>query len=132
MENNKNIGLVRAASQALMKKPDDFEMVVSPYSDIYETADAFIVKLDMPGSTKESLSITVDSRQLIVRSAMQEHKQEHGKTLYSEIWKKKYFREFNLGTGIQIAKIDAQFESGVLTVTLPKSDEVKPREIHIQ
>jgi len=132
MENNKNVGIIRAGSHALMKRAEELEMVFSPDTDIYETADAFIVKLDMPGATRDSLSLTVDSKQLLVRGEVLAQSKDQGKILYSEIWKKKYFREFNLGSGIQREKIDAQFESGVLTVTLPKSDEIKSREIHIQ
>jgi HSP20 family protein len=132
MENKKNVSLIRAGLSALMKSPEAPETVVSPVADIFETADAFIVKLDMPGATKESISLNVDPSRLIVHGGILPHHKEQFKLLFSEIGRKKYLREFNLGTGMKLDEIDAQFEDGVLTVTLPKNDEVKAREIHIR
>lgn len=106
-------------------------MAFAPDADIYETEEAFVVKLDMPGAQKDSLNLLLESKRLIIRGEVSGQFQEQGRILYCEILKKKYYREFNLGNGIQMEKIVAQFDGGVLTVTLPKNEEVKSREIHI-
>jgi HSP20 family protein len=132
MENNKNIAIIRSGSTALVKKEEELETVVCPVADIFETSDAFIVKLDMPGASKESIKVLVDPKLLFVHGTAGTTRRESVRWLYSEIGRKKYLREFNLGTGIKFDEIDAQFEDGVLRVTLPKIDEVKAREIHIR
>jgi len=132
MENNKNVALVRSGPNALMKRLEEFEMGVSPVADIFETGDAFMVKLDMPGATKDSINLSVDTKLLSVRAKVAPYHLEEVTLLFSEIGRKRYLREFNLGTGIKLDEIDAQFEDGVLTITLPKTDEVKAREIHIR
>jgi len=131
MENNKNVGVIRSGSKALMKRIEEPETVVSPVADIFETGDAFVVKLDMPGATRDSISLHVDPKLLSVRAGIMSHHDQHVTLLFSEIGRKQYMREFNLGTGIKLDEIHAQFEYGVLTVTLPKTDEVKAREIQI-
>jgi len=106
------------------------ERIVPPVTDIYETPDAFVVKLDLPGATKESIKMHIEFKTLVVQA---EVKNEEEKFLvYSEIGKKRYYREFNLGDGIDTESVTAQFEDGVLTITLPKTEKVKAREIKIQ
>lgn len=106
------------------------ERIVPPVTDIYETADAFVVKLDLPGATKESIRLQVEPRKLVVQSSITAA--DGGTMIYSEIGRKRYYREFNLGEGIALDGVTASFENGVLTVTLPKTEEVKAREIKIQ
>ncbi|MCX7984008.1 MAG: Hsp20/alpha crystallin family protein [Bacteroidetes bacterium] len=106
------------------------ERVVPPVTDIYETADSFVVKLDLPGATKESIKLQVEPRKLVVQSSITAD--ESMNLLYSEIGRKRYYREFNIGDGINVEGIHASFEDGVLTITLPKTDEMKAREIKIQ
>jgi HSP20 family protein len=132
MENNKNTALVRPGSGALMKRIEAPETVVSPAADIFETGNAFIVKLDLPGAVKELISLNVDAKLLSVHAGVEPHHSDQAALLFSEIGKKQYLREFNLGTGIKLDNISAQFEDGVLTITLPKTDEAKAREIRIR
>ena len=132
MENNKMVSLIRIGSQALMKKPGERENIIVPAADIYETAQAFIVKLDMPGASKEVINVTVDSKTLRIYCKPMRSENKNGISLYSEIGEKSYLREFNLGTGILLDTIQALFENGVLNITLPKSEEIKTREIQIQ
>lgn len=106
------------------------ERVVPPVTDIYETADAFVVKLDLPGATKESIKLQVEPRKLVVQSSIATT--DSMNLLYSEIGRKRYYREFNIGDGINIDGIQATYEDGVLTITLPKTEEMKAREIKIQ
>jgi len=133
MENNKkNTALVRACCNAVIPGAEGYEMVVCPAADIYETSDAFIVEIDMPGASKESISITADARMLSVSSSQKINNSESGELIVNEIGKKKFNREFRLGTGIKLDDIRAGYNDGVLLITLPKADELKARQIRIQ
>jgi len=131
MDNNEHNSLIKKESGALMKHPGLMEKVVAPVSDIFETSDAFVVKLDMPGATKESINLSVEPNLLKVQARIVPLREINVKLIFSEIGFKSYFREFNLSNGIEHEKIVAQFENGVLTITLPKSDTIKAKEIHI-
>jgi HSP20 family protein len=131
MENNKHDMTIRKETNALMKRPESIELDVAPLADLFEVADAFVVKLDMPGATKESINLSVEPNQLTVKAIVLSYHNDDAKLLFSEISRKSYLRRFNLGNGINIDKILAQFEDGVLTITLPKTDEVKAKTIQI-
>jgi len=132
MEDKKNVALVRSCCNALVRGVEESEMIICPASDIFETHDAFIVELDMPGVTKESITVTADAQVLSVSSSRTTDETERGAFLVNEIGIKKYQREFRLGSGIKLDEINAEYSDGVLLVTLPKADEVKARHIQIQ
>ena len=92
-------------------------------ADIYETTDAYVVILDMPGSAKNSISLTVDGDLLVVKSALMDLK---------GLPARGYYRTFNLGDGIDRNSIDARFEHSALSLKLFKKESVKPREITIR
>jgi HSP20 family protein len=131
VENNNNTALTRKGTDALMKKPELQESVVSPVADIYETSEAFIAKLDMPGAVKEAIQLQIDPDRISIRGTVAPRTEEGTTMLYNEIGRKQYFREFNLSKGIDVDNITAQFENGVLTITLPKTDEAKAKDIPI-
>ena len=129
MENNNN-ALMPRSSSAITKHQQ--ERTVEPVADIYETNDAFVVKLDMPGSFKEGIKLSIEPDRLSVRGAVNLLFNDKGNVTFSEIGWKSYYREFNLGNGVNHENIEAQFEDGVLTITLPKAENVKAREITIK
>jgi len=131
MENNKHEAITKKESGALVKRTDVMEKIVIPVADIFETAEAFVVKLDLPGVKKDDISLNIEPDRLTVNAAIEPHHKEGTKLLYSEIGRKRYLREFRLGKGIDHGKIVAQIENAVLTITLPKTDSVKAREIII-
>lgn len=132
MENNKHDAIMRNESIALMKRPEWIDMIFVPVADVFETADTFVVKLDIPGATKEFIILSIEPDRLTVKAAIDIYHKGDVQVLYSEIGQKSYMREFNLGNGINRDGITAQFENGVLIIALPKTDAVKAREITIQ
>jgi HSP20 family protein len=132
MENKKNVALVRSCCNAMVQGAEEPEMIVTPDADIFETHDAFIVELDMPGVSKGSITVTADAQLLSVCSTQTMDDTERGAFLVNEIGRKIYQREFRLGSGIKLDEIRAEYNDGVLLVTLPKADEVKARQIQIQ
>lgn len=128
----KNNQIVARAGSALVKRPESVEPVVTPVADIYETTEAFVVKLDVPGAAKESIEVSAERDRLTVKCPVGPYQSEFAKVVYSETGRKSYFREFHLGEGIEYKKIEATFENAVLTISLPKSESMKARVIHIQ
>lgn len=132
MDTNNHNALERRQTDALAKRQEPLAAVVTPVADIYETADNFTIKLDMPGVSKESVRVTAEPGHLIAKGDVLVHEEESGRLLFSEIGRKIYVREFNLGGGVDHNNIQAQLEDGVLAITVPKTDAAKAREIIIR
>jgi len=129
---NNQIALMKIGPRALIKQPSPVETIVTPVADIYETLENFIVKLDMPGADKETIRVSVEPGQLTARASIMVQPSGNLNLLFSEIGRKSYVREFNLGEGVEYANVQAEFVDGVLTITIPKSDFFKTRIIQIQ
>jgi len=102
-----------------------------PAADVYETAEAFVLMLDLPGTKRESISLTLEKGEMRVRAEVETREDAQEAFLLNETEGAGFFRAFSIGEGIDTANVDAHFEQGVLTVKLFKSEELKPREIHI-
>jgi HSP20 family protein len=111
-------------------RPAD-ENIVIPQADIYETPDAYVVSLDLPGSRKESISLTMEEGILQVNAPVEPLHPPAVRLLSRELRTTAYQRAFTIGEGIDRKNIDALFENGVLTVKLFKTPETKPKEIKI-
>ncbi len=132
MDTDRNGELARTPSSALAKRPEPLETPVAPVADIYETADAFVIKLDMPGTVKDSISVRVEPEILSVRGKVAAPHREGSTLLFNEIVRKRYFRTFQLGEGVDRSNIQAGFQEGVLEIVIPKTDTMKAREIQIK
>jgi HSP20 family protein len=132
MTNNGNDALVRRTSSALAKRYELVERIITPVADVFETPDAFVVKLDMPGVTKEAVTVSVRPGRLSASGAIGPLHQQDAHLLCGEIGRKSYSREFNLGEGVDQEDVEAQFEDGVLTIRLPKTEDMKAKQIPIK
>jgi len=102
----------------------------TPLADIYETEDIYSVKLEMPGIVKENLDIVIDDDELkITAESLPEENTENLK--YAEFRSRNYSRTFRVSNDVDRNRIDAKLENGILTLTLHKSEEVKPKKITI-
>jgi len=131
MSTNHDVAVKQQDNTAMMKRPDQVATAV-PLADIFETPDAYVLKLDMPGATKESISVTMDKDSLVIRGEVHRVYEKSSKVLYSEIPASVYHRNFNVTDSIDRNSVDAQFENGVLTLKLLKKEELKAREIQIK
>jgi len=100
--------------------------------DVSETEDAFVVKASLPGIKPEDVQITVHGDTLTIRGeskAEEEKKGEHWHLRERRFgsWQ----RSVGLSAPVDSAKAQAAYEHGVLTLTLPKSEAAKPRQIKI-
>ena len=106
------------------------ERYVTPPVDIYETARGLVVKADLPGVEKENLDLQVENNLLTIRA-----KPTHtsaGESVYREYELVNFFRQFELNEKVDRSKISAELKHGVLTLQLPKAEEVKPRKIEVR
>jgi HSP20 family protein len=108
------------------------ECVIVPPADIYETAEEFVIRADMPGTRRENLDITLEKNQLDIYGRLDEELTNEENLKYGEYRLHNSHRTFVVGDGIDREKINATLENGVLTLTLPKSEKLKPRKIEIK
>jgi HSP20 family protein len=102
-----------------------------PTADIYEANDALTVVLEMPGVDKGNVDINVEADVLSIEGRLDFSKYEGMQPVYTEYNVGHYRRSFSLSSKIDQAKISAEMKDGVLTVTLPKAEEARPRKITI-
>jgi HSP20 family molecular chaperone IbpA len=105
--------------------------VFVPTADIYETQDALTVILEMPGVEKSNVSVRVEEGLLQVEGRLDLTKYQGLQPLHIEYNVGHYARSFQLSSKIDQGKIAAALNDGVLSLTLPKVQEAKPRVINI-
>jgi HSP20 family protein len=105
----------------------------SPQADILENETSFLITISLPGMTKKDIKLDLMDNKLTVSGESQnETKKEGEKFISREIVKGSFHREFRLGNHIDIEKIDAAFNNGLLNITLPKSEKANPKTISIK
>lgn len=117
------------------KKNENRAVAELPYAaadvNIYETEHGFVLQAEMPGVNREGLEVTLEGNVLTFVGRRSDDEIE-GTALYRESRPINYRRVFELDPGIDTAKIKAEMNQGVLTLTLPKAERVKPRKIEIK
>lgn len=102
-----------------------------PNADIHETDDALTVVLEMPGVDRSRLNVSLENDVLKVDGQIDFSKYEGMEPVYTEYNVGHYTRSFGLSSKVDQGRISAQLEDGVLTLTLPKAAEARPRKIAI-
>ncbi len=103
---------------------------VSPGVDIFETKDGYVLHAEMPGVSKEGLEITLEGNEITITG----HRNSNGvrgEPVFRESHNADFRRVFELDPAIDTGKVSAKMEQGVLVLTLPKSEKVKPRRITV-
>jgi len=103
-----------------------------PDVDIYESEEALTVVADLPGVGTEGVTIDVKDNQLTIRGSISPDVSDSERLLFQEYGTGDYFRQFTLGRSIDQSRIEAGMKDGVLTLTLPKADAIKPRKINVK
>ncbi|MDP9019638.1 MAG: Hsp20/alpha crystallin family protein [Actinomycetota bacterium] len=99
--------------------------------DAYRRGDRFIVHFDVPGIDPESLELTVEKDVLSVRAERGWQPNEGDEVLVSERPQGAFTRQLFLGDGLDADHIEARYDNGVLTVTVPVAEQAKPRKVAI-
>ena len=104
-----------------------------PAIDMYQNEDDLIVKAVLPGLTKEDVDISVTENVLTLRGEYKTNEDEASKAYLIREQRYGIFeRSLGLPTDVQVEKAKAEFENGILTITLPKAEAVKPKMISIK
>ena len=110
-----------------------FNGSLSPALDVYETAEEVVVKSPLPGVKPEELDINITGDILTIKGearAEQETKQEN--YFCKECHYGTYARSLTLPAGLKTDKAEAKLENGMLTLAIPKAEEVKPKVIKVK
>ena len=108
-------------------RPEEY---IAPNVNIFETQEGYVLQAEMPGVGKDGLDITLEGTEITI-TGRRNPETVAGATLFRERHTADYRRVFELDPAIDTSKVAAKIEQGVLTVTLPKSERVKPRKITV-
>lgn len=103
-----------------------------PSVDVYEDEKAYYLEAELPGYTVDDVNIHVEKHVLHISSEKINEKKENKKFLIRERGYVKFDRSFTLPEGINEDQIEAEFNNGVLTVTLPKTPVEQPKKIEVK
>jgi len=101
-----------------------------PRANILENKDAYVLELEMPGVTKDGVEITVENNELTITGHRRDTEFK-AEIVYRESRPLDYRRVFDLDPSIDTTRISAKVDQGVLTLTLPKAESVKPKKITV-
>ena len=106
------------------------EQFIAPAATVLENADGYTLEVEMPGVSKENLEMWVENNELTIVGRRSMPSIE-GTLLHRESRQENFRRAFELDPSIDAEKISAKIEQGVVTLTLPKAEQVKPRKITV-
>ena len=111
----------------------DLAPLFAPPADIHETADEFVVKMDLPGVSQKDIKINLTGDALVIRGERTQEKTENGVSRHRvERVYGAFERAFTLPAPLRGDKVKATYKDGVLEIHVPKAEEAKVREIEIQ
>jgi HSP20 family protein len=100
--------------------------------DVSTTKDELVIQAPLPGVRPEDVELTVENGTLTIRAEMNDERTEgEGECLVREIRRGAFTRSMSLPTGLEPDKAEATFKDGMLTLRVPRAEQVKPRQIRI-
>jgi HSP20 family protein len=102
-----------------------------PAVDVYEDESGITVKADLPGVSRQDLSIRVEGETLTMEGRVKLGETRQLAAMYAEVRHAQFKRSFVLSRDLDTGKIDAALKNGVLTLTVPKIEQAKPRRIAV-
>ena len=118
---------------AVLRGRGDNELRWMPKVNVKELDDSFQVSAEIPGMEKDQLSIEVQENLLTIRGEKKtEEKAENEKMHICEVSYGKFERSLRLPDNVKIEDVDAEYKNGVLRISIPKTEPVKPKEIKVK
>ena len=102
-----------------------------PPTDIYETADALVLALEMPGVSTDSVNVSLDKRVLTITGQGAHHEPSDFVLVHGEYRDGIYERAFTLSEAVDGERVEASMKDGVLQLTLPKAQPAKAKTIPV-
>jgi HSP20 family protein len=106
------------------------EQFVAPSASVIEGAEGYTLQVEMPGVNKQGLEVLVENNELTIVGRRSLPTVE-GTLIHVELRPENYQRRFELDPSINAGKISAKIDQGLVTLTLPKAEHVKPRKIAV-
>ena len=104
----------------------------APAVDLYEEKDNLIVKAELPGMKKEDIDVSLHDGTLTISGERKSEREEKkGETYRSERFYGRFQRSVMLPTPVSADKVKASYKDGILSITLPKTEEAKPKQIEV-
>ena len=100
--------------------------------DLYRVDDHYVVTVDLPGVDPGSIDMNVDGNTLTISAERSLRSDDGIQWLAQERPVGSYLRQLQLGDGLDVEKIQASYDSGVLTVTIPVAERARPRRITVE
>ena len=109
------------------------ELGWTPSVEVYEKGDNFVVRAELPGMKKEELDISVLGDTLTIKGERKTESEVKEEDYYRcELCYGKFSRSVALPTAVEAGKVEANYENGILQITLPKAKEAKPKKIEVK
>lgn len=99
--------------------------------DVYEDENAFYIHSYLPGVDPNTVSVTVQDNVLIVSGETKRKTPEHWRALIQELGYGQFERRLTLATPVEAGRASADYDEGILKITLPKAEVAKPRQIKV-
>jgi HSP20 family protein len=99
--------------------------------EAYRRGDQFLVHLDLPGVNPDDVSITLERNVVAIRADRRSPRQEGDEVLIDERPQGSFTRQLFLGENLDAERLNASYDKGVLTLTIPVSEQAKPRRVQI-
>ena len=111
----------------------DGEREASPALDVYTTQEAVVARVALPGVRPEDVDVSIADDTVTIRGSFEEQKEttEAG-YLHRELSRGTFSRSFALPTAVKAESAVATFKDGLLSLTMPKTEEVKPRHVKVE
>src|SRR5688572_19274086 len=124
--------VVRQPTQDKAQRAREPGYALAPPADIFENADGIGIVLDMPGVTKDRLTVKSDRNELVIEGEASIDMPAGMEAAYAEVRSARYRRSFVLTSELDADSVEASMKDGVLSIRIPKRAELKPRQIEIQ
>lgn len=122
---------MKTKEEGALQTRSEQEVVLRPPVDIYEDASGITIEADLPGVSRERLEVKVEGNSLTIEGEAAIDMPEGMQALYADVNTTRFGRSFTLSNELETDKIAAEMKDGVLTLTLPKRAELKPRKIEV-
>jgi HSP20 family molecular chaperone IbpA len=123
---------IAAPQNSAQESTHETDRFTTPPVDIFETAEGLTVVADLPGIAPQALNVSVEKDVLTIRATQSNSSSSARNYAYREFEPAGYFRQFRLGSKIEQTGIKADYQLGVLRLTLPFAAEAKPRVIDVK
>ncbi len=99
--------------------------------ELIEGKDAFTINAELPGMTKDDIKINIENEILTISGERKQDKNGNENILLSERFFGRFRRDYRIGNRVDTGSVNASFDNGILTLTLPLKEEVKPKNIEV-